>query len=117
MADEQEDPPIGTAQNAADVARKAELTRAEFTEAFDQITGAAEELLQRLKELCSLNDWNFKVEYHSADGLWDAEAYSSQPLAKPLREGFVDRCAVKNAGNVHFALRSLLTYMQINRLA
>mgnify|MGYP003440478719 CR=1 FL=1 len=32
MADEQEDPPIGTAQNAADVARKAELEGANKSE-------------------------------------------------------------------------------------
>jgi F420-0:gamma-glutamyl ligase len=37
MADEQDDPPIGTAQNAADVARKAELEEANKAEVVIQV--------------------------------------------------------------------------------
>lgn len=41
MADEPEDPPIGTAQNAADVARKAERDEADRQETIAQLLGYA----------------------------------------------------------------------------
>lgn len=117
MAEEDDLPPIGTAQNAADVARKAELERAEWEEAFAQIEGDLETLIERLKSTCRQSDWNFTLSYGSGDGLWEAEARSGQPLHYPLPVGFVDHCSVRKAPNAHFAVKALLTYMQINRLA